>query len=77
MARTEPFKEFNIKKRKEDIGNNKRDKLSSSYSWILRVFVDYLLTLDQSKRPKIEQVLRYPIVRAELEYILNDFLPLT
>jgi hypothetical protein len=29
------------------------------------------------RRPSIEQILRYPIVRAELNNILNDFLPLT
>jgi hypothetical protein len=29
------------------------------------------------RRPSIEQILRYPIVRAELKNILNDFLPLT
>jgi hypothetical protein len=29
------------------------------------------------RRPSIEQILRYPIVRAELNNILNDFVPLT
>jgi hypothetical protein len=35
-----------------------------------------LLVVDQNKRPTIEQVLRLPIVRVELENILNDFIPL-
>jgi hypothetical protein len=35
------------------------------------------LITDPEKRPKIEQVLRYPIVRVELDNILNDLLPLT
>lgn len=46
IAKKEPFKEFNIRKRMEDMENNKRDKFPSSYSLILRVLVDYLLTLD-------------------------------
>jgi hypothetical protein len=29
------------------------------------------------RRPSIEQILRYPIVRAELDNILSDFVPLT
>jgi hypothetical protein len=29
------------------------------------------------RRPSIEQILRYPIIRAELNNILNDFVPLT
>jgi hypothetical protein len=29
------------------------------------------------RRPSIDQILRYPIVRAELNNILNDFVPLT
>jgi hypothetical protein len=33
--------------------------------------------MDPERRPTIEQVLRYPLVRAELTNILNDFLPLT
>jgi hypothetical protein len=36
-----------------------------------------LLILNQENRPTIEQVLRHPIVKAELDNILNDFLPLT
>jgi hypothetical protein len=36
-----------------------------------------LLTVDEEKRPNIEHVLRYPIVRAELDKILKDFIPIT
>jgi hypothetical protein len=36
-----------------------------------------LLILNQENRPTIEQVLRHPIVKAELDNILNDFVPLT
>ncbi len=39
--------------------------------------MDFCLTLDQNSRPSIEQVIRYPIVRAELDNILKDFFPLT
>jgi hypothetical protein len=77
MARKEPYTELNDFKRINDIESNKREKLPASYSLILRVLVDYLLTLDQIKRPNIEQILRYPIVRAELENILKDLTPLT
>ena len=47
------------------------------YSKALRDLVDYLLTVAQDSRPNIEQVLRQPIVRAELERIVKDFIPLT
>ena len=39
--------------------------------------MDFCLTLDQNSRPSIEQVIRYPIVRAELDNILKDLIPLT
>ena len=51
--------------------------LSEYYSQSLRDLVDYCLILDQKKRPNIEKVLRYPIVRAELDHILKDLIPLT
>jgi hypothetical protein len=35
------------------------------------------LNTDPEKRLNIEQVLRYPVVRAELDNILNDLIPLT
>ena len=47
------------------------------YSKALRDLVDYLLTVVQDSRPTIEQVLRQPIVKAELEKIVEDFIPLT
>ncbi len=77
MAKKEPYTEINDFKRINDIENNNREKLQSSYSLILRELVEYLLTVDQTKRPKIEEILRYPIIRGELENILNDLLPLT
>jgi serine/threonine protein kinase len=51
--------------------------LSENYSQSLRDLVDKCLNTDPDKRPTIEQVLRHPLVRAELTNILNDFLPLT
>jgi hypothetical protein len=36
-----------------------------------------MLIVDPDKRPTIEQVLRQPIVRSELDRIMNDFIPLT
>ena len=51
--------------------------MPDDYSEGLRNLVDYLLEYDQSKRPTIEQVLLQPIVRDELESIMNDFRPLT
>ncbi len=59
------------------IKNNKRALLSENYSQSLRDLVDYCLILDQVRRPSIEQVLRYPIVREELNNILKDLVPLT
>jgi hypothetical protein len=35
------------------------------------------LNTDPEKRLNIEQVLRYPVVRAELDNILNDLITLT
>ena len=54
-----------------------RDQLPQNYSKDLRDIVDYLLTFEQDDRPTIKQVLRQPIVRAELDNILNDLKPLT
>jgi hypothetical protein len=59
------------------IKNNKRALLSENYSQNLRDLVDYCLVFDQIHRPSIEQVLRYPIVREELNNILKDLVPLT
>jgi hypothetical protein len=54
-----------------------REKLSNNYSQSLRDLVDLLLNTDPETRPNIEQVLRYPQVRAELGNILNELVPLT
>jgi len=43
----------------------------------LRDLVDYCLNTDPDNRPTIEQILRYPIVRAELDNILKDLVTLT
>jgi hypothetical protein len=51
--------------------------LPENYSIELRNLVDYLLNFQQKSRPSIELVLRQPIIRAELDNILNDFIPLT
>ncbi len=59
------------------IKNNKRALLSENYSQSLRDLVDFCLVLDQARRPSIEQVLRYPIIREEFNNILKDFVPLT
>jgi hypothetical protein len=54
-----------------------REKLSENYSQSLRDLVNLLLNTDPETRPNIERVLRYPLVRAELDNILNDLVPLT
>jgi serine/threonine protein kinase len=51
--------------------------LSENYSQSLRDLVDKCLNTDPDSRPNIEQVLSYPLVKAELGKILNEFLPLT
>jgi serine/threonine protein kinase len=54
-----------------------REKLSNNYSQSLRDLVNLLLNTDPETRPNIERVLRYPLVRAELDNILKDLIPLT
>jgi serine/threonine protein kinase len=51
--------------------------LSDDYSQSLRDLVDKCLNTDPESRPNIEEVLRYPLVRTELDNILKDFLSLT
>ena len=51
--------------------------MSEDYSQSLRDLVDKCLNTDPESRPNIEEVLRYSLVRTELENILNDLLPLT
>jgi serine/threonine protein kinase len=77
MARKEPYNEDSVDKLKLAIFSKTREKLSENYSQSLRDLVDKCLDTDPDKRPTIEQVLRHPLVRAELTNILNDFLPLT
>jgi serine/threonine protein kinase len=77
MARKEPYIEDSIEKLKIAILSITREKLSENYSQSLRDLVDKCLNTDPDSRPTIEQVLRYPLVRAELTNILSDFLPLT
>lgn len=36
-----------------------------------------MMSEEPSQRPSIEKVLRNPIVKDELDNILNDFIPLT
>lgn len=57
MAKKEPYSQISVLKRVKAIQDNQREKLSETYSLPLRNLVDYLLTVDQSKRPTIEQVL--------------------
>jgi serine/threonine protein kinase len=51
--------------------------LSEEYSQSLRDLVDKCLNTDPEIRINIEQILRYPPVRAELDNILKDLVPLT
>ena len=77
MAKKEPYTQIGILKRIKAIKKSERESLSDFYSQNLRDLVDYCLTLDQESRPNIEKLLRYPIVRAELDNILKDLIPLT
>ena len=77
MARKEPYIEESNEKLKLAIFSKTRDKLSESYSQSLRDLVDKCLNTDPDARPKIEQVLRYPLVREELSNILKDLVPFT
>ncbi len=54
-----------------------REKLPNIYSQSLIDLVDFLLNRDWESRPTIKKVLRYPLVRAELDNIFKDFLPQT
>jgi serine/threonine protein kinase len=76
MARKEPY----IAKTNDQLMLaifSKREKLSEDYSQTLRDLVEKCLNYDQEIRPNVEQVLRYPLVRAELDNILKDLVPLT
>jgi serine/threonine protein kinase len=73
MARKEPYIEETNDKLKLAIFSKPREKLSEIYSQSLRDLVDKCLDTDPDARPNIEQILRYPLVRAELDNILKDF----
>jgi serine/threonine protein kinase len=76
MARKEPYIEKTNDQLKLAIFSKTREKLSEDYSQSLRDLVDKCLNTDPESRPNIEQVLRYPLVRKELDNILKDLLPL-
>ena len=77
MARKEPYNEKTNDQLMLAIFSKKREKLSVEYSENLRDLVDKCLNTDPESRINIEQILRYPPIRAELDNILNDLLPLT
>jgi serine/threonine protein kinase len=77
MGRKEPYIEKTNEQLKLAIFSKTREKLSENYSQSLKDLVDKCLNTDPESRPNIEQVLRYPLIRAELDNILNDLIPLT
>ena len=77
MARKEPYNEKTNDQLMLAIFSKTREKLSEEYSQSLRDLVDKCLNTDPEIRINIEQILRYPPVRAELDNILKDLIPLT
>ena len=77
MAESFPYEQNIFEIRKLDILNKNRKDLPNSFSAELRGLVDQLLQPDQSQRLTLEQLFRYPLIRAELNKIMNDFIPLT
>ena len=77
MALELPFAQIKDDDRVEAIENNDRKPLPTSYSDELIEIVDKLLTLEQSDRPNIMQVLQFPLIKAEIDKIMSDFIPLT
>ncbi len=51
--------------------------MPSNFSQDLRDLVSLLLTRGQENAPSIWQILKKPIIYAELSLIIQDFLPLT
>jgi hypothetical protein len=51
--------------------------MSEIYSEEIRDLVDFMHKRNKESLPNIEKVLRLPIIRRELDNILNDLLPLT
>ena len=69
MARKLPYNEESNIELKIAIFDKNREPLSENYSQSLRDLVDKCLNTDPKSRPNIEQVLRYPVIRAELKNI--------
>jgi serine/threonine protein kinase len=57
--------------------NTRTAPLPTSYSQELRDLVNTILTRGQANTPSIGQILKTPIIFAELNRIFQDFLPLT
>ena len=72
-----PFGQIKDEDRVKAILNNDRKPLPTSYSVGLIEIVDKLLTLEQTNRPNIMQVLQFPLINAEIDKIMSDFIPLT
>jgi serine/threonine protein kinase len=77
MALDLPFGQIKDEDRVEAILKNDRKPLPTNYSVGLIEIVDKLLTLEQSNRPNIMQVLQFPLIKAEIDKIMSDFIPLT
>jgi serine/threonine protein kinase len=77
MARKEPYNEKTNDQLMLAIFSKTREKLSEEYSQSLRDLVDKCLNTDPESRPNIEQILRYPLIKAELGNIFKDLVPLT
>jgi serine/threonine protein kinase len=77
MGRRLPYTGEDDHEVKMAIWTKPREILSDNYSQSLRDLVDLLLNSNPDTRPNIDRVLRFPLVREELDNILNDFLPLT
>jgi serine/threonine protein kinase len=77
MALELPYWQILDEERVKAILNNDRKPLPTSYSDELIEIVDKLLTLEQSDRPNIIQVLQFPLIKAEIDKIMSDFIPLT
>lgn len=60
-----------------NIEANNRAPLPNKFSQQLRDLVDFILTRGKTNTPDINQVLKTPIIFAELNSIIKSFLPLT
>jgi hypothetical protein len=57
--------------------NQRSAALPNKYSQDLRNLVNLILTAGQANTPTISQVLKTPIIFAELNNIIQTFLPMT